>query len=143
MKSIKDIYPLYIFFMLFFTGCNMKDYELSKLKQQSISNFNPEFKDYCQLDLTTNFEINAVQSSFFGEYNNTLDQATKNASIVKTHSDNIVGIEKDKLLKEMKESLNDPNASIESKATAKAVIEMITGVKTPEKLLQRLVLYQQ
>ena len=136
MKIPRNSYQLYIFFILVVTGCSMEDYEFSEVKYHSISNFDPGFEEYCNFGLTSNFELNAVQSSFYGDYENALEQATKRAPLSSEHSEGVTiessELDREKLLKAMEGSLNDPNASAESKAAAKAAIEFFKGFKAPE-----------
>lgn len=122
--------------MLLVIGCNMEGYKFSEVKHYSIRDFNPGFEEYCKLDLTMNFELNAVQCSFYGDYQNALEQATKRALFDSKHSENITiesfQPDREKFLKTIERSLSDPNANVESKADAKAAIEFFAGLRDPE-----------
>ncbi len=53
------------------------NYKYSEIKHEHASEFDLGYQGYCNLDLTANFELNAVCCSFYGDYQNALDQATK------------------------------------------------------------------
>ena len=138
-KTLKNSCHLSVIFILFITGCNVQEYEFSEVKHHSISDFDLGFKEYCKLDLSQNFESNAVLGSFYGDYHNTLDQATKDASFTTNNSESIEivsSIETEELIKAMKGTLNDPNASAETKAKAETFLEILTG-KTPEEVFSK------
>jgi hypothetical protein len=58
-----------------------KGFVYSKIQHNQLLDFDPAYKVFCNLDLGSNFELNAVQCSFYGDYQNALDQATKRESV--------------------------------------------------------------
>jgi hypothetical protein len=138
MKTPNSTYPLFIFFILIFIGCNVKGYEFSEVKHHNIQSFDYGFKEYCRLDFNSNFEWNAVQCSFYGDYQNAIEQATKRASFVRNPFEDIViepaEIDKEKLVKALNSSLNDSDASLESKEAAQKALKFLSGPKTTEEL---------
>jgi hypothetical protein len=55
-------------------------YTFSDVQTLKVVNVNPGFKKYCELDLNNNFELNAVEASFYGDYETALEQATRRAT---------------------------------------------------------------
>lgn len=116
--------------LFFFCGNKKNGYRFSQIKSKSVSNFSPGFNEYCNIDLKTNFELNAVQCSFYGDYQNAIDQATKNNAISNQHSRNINhgpgDIDKPELLKTLMAVINDPNTAEEDKASAQMMVDFIS-----------------
>ncbi len=73
----------YLFLILSLAGCKKNSYEFAAIAPESVKDFDPGFRAYCRLDMQGNFELNAVQSSFYGDYQNALDQATKKEALDK------------------------------------------------------------
>jgi hypothetical protein len=107
------------------------NYEYSKIQDKEVPNFDFEFSNYCNLDFNSNFELNAVECSIYGDYFNALDQATKNESVSGDPLQNIVfesGMES-----EMKNSLNEIIQSNETDDNDKIHAEKLLKIlKSPE-----------
>lgn len=52
-------------------------YTYSEVKAEHISDFDPGYRKYCEMDLRGNFEANAVLCSFYGDHETALEQETK------------------------------------------------------------------
>ena len=131
MKTKGLLYPLFAVLFLFDSCSTSKsNFEFSKFNTQYVSNFAPAFRAYCALDLSTGFELNAVEASFFGDYQNALDQATKRepVSTDPSASFSVADGEMDRaqMLDVLRAELNNPGTSAESKAAAQTFLDLIS-----------------
>lgn len=68
--------------VLFVMSCEAdKGYEYSEIQEKVIVGFDPAYQDYCNINFGANFELNAVECSYYGDYVNAISQATKNQSV--------------------------------------------------------------
>lgn len=107
-----------------------KSFRYSEIQQKRIEAFDLDYKDYCKLDMQSNFELNAVQCSFYGDYQNALDQAAKSISATRDPLDNILpGINsKADLINSLEEALQNPKEDSSKKASAQKMLYLL---KTP------------
>lgn len=124
-------YSLLLVPSLLSIGCSKSNlYTFTAVQPQSVKNYSPGFKEYCELDLSTNFELNAVQCSFYGDYKNALDQATKREDI-RNNPRSSIAINGDSLdnagqLKRLNAELKDPNVSEERKTFINQIINILS-----------------
>jgi hypothetical protein len=111
----------------FFCCTKKNTYQFSTVQTQQVSNFDTAYKAYCQAEFITNFELNAVQGSFYGDYHTALDQATKRASIAENEGVQLEGMDKTQLLEKLRAALHDPQASEEYKTSVRKFIELLTA----------------
>src|SRR5690606_25353076 len=105
-------------------------FKYSEIQQKQISNFDSGYKEYCNLDLTSNFELNAVQCSFYGDYQNALDQATKRKTVTPDPLEKVYYSDGDKadLINSLETEIRNPDANASSRASAKKMLDLL---KTP------------
>jgi len=103
------------------------NYKYSEITLKEITDFEPGFNEYCNLNLNSNFELNAVQSSFYGDYQNALDQATKRESIDHNPLKNIPisGGDKAELIKSLETSIQDTETDNATKASAQTILDLL------------------
>lgn len=97
---------------------------------QRVSHFSPEFKTYCTLDLKSNFELNAVEASFFGDFQNALDQATKREPVTTDPSERFSygagEMDKAQTVSKLQAEISNPSTTAENKASAQTFLDLIT-----------------
>jgi len=127
MKSLQLIYFI-ILLSLCLVNCNQKnDFEFSEMKLNRIENFDPSFINYCNLNLNTNFESNAVECSFYGDYQNSIDQATKRKSISIDPLESISfdSQSNEEVINSLEYLLQDKEADEDDKITAKTMLNLL------------------
>jgi len=135
MKS-QDIHRyLIILSVLCLVSCNKKTgFEYSEIQQKEISDFDPGYNSYCHLDLNSNFELNAVECSFYGDFQNSLDQATKRKSVSNEPFENIYfgpGNNAD-LINSLETLLQNNEADESEKAEAKNMLNLLNTPNAKE-----------
>lgn len=88
------LFPLSVLLFILLTLASVSygqknGYRYSEIALKNAPDFDPGYREYCNLDLTANFELNAVRCSFYGDYRNALDQATKRETIAHDLSENV------------------------------------------------------
>jgi hypothetical protein len=108
-----------------------KGFVYSKIQSNELLDFDPAYKNFCNLDLGSNFELNAVQCSFYGDYQNALDQATKRES-VSLDPNQSISFDSD-LKSEVINSLNTLIQSNEADESSKLEAQkMLNSLNTPD-----------
>ena len=130
MKTVKSLQLIYFIIplTLCLVNCNQKnDFEFSEIRLNRIENFDPNFINYCNLNLNTNFESNAVICSFYGDYLNSIDQATKRKSISNNPRESIVihSPSNDDLINSLESILQDKGAEEDDKIAAKTMLGLL------------------
>ena len=107
-------------------GCAKHNFKYSAIQQKEISNFDSGYKDFCNLDLKSNFELNAVQCSFYGDYQNALDQATKSETVPFDLLENISDSTGNKadLIHSLEAAIQNPDADATHKASAQKMLDL-------------------
>ncbi len=80
----------YLSFIILLVSCNNSNYKFSEPEYSNTKEIIPEYSNFCELnkvDESSNAEISAVESSFFGEYKNSLKYATLDASEKKPYNE--------------------------------------------------------
>lgn len=128
MKTKEFRYLLFILALSNFCCSSNNIFRFSEIKVQSVKNFAAAFKNYCGLDLGSNFELNAVESSFYGNYQLALDQATKREVIAKDPSNSFSignGATKVQMIKLLQVKINSPSTTAEEKASAQTILDLV------------------
>lgn len=136
MKQQHTYTYFFVLLALLPTSCKTeKNYTYSEIQKEQISDFDPAFEAYCNLDLTSGFELNAVQCSFYGDYQNALDQATKKEAPKQDAMMSVSNQTADTadLIKTLEITLQNPEADESSKASARNMLSLLT-VLTANKL---------
>lgn len=139
MKIQHTYIYFFILLALLSTSCKTeKNYTYSEIKKDQISNFDPGYEAYCNLDLTSDFELNAVQCSFYGDYQNALGQATKREV---SKQDAMMSISHQTadtadLIKTLKITLQNPEADESYKATVRNMLSLLTAPTADELFAQ-------
>ena len=102
--------------------------------------FAPGYQEFCQMNLSDGDpEQHAVLCAFYGDYQNALVQATKDARVESDPSEyvQLQGIEPEKndILNKANDILSNPEASEASKAQARKLIALLTSPATAEEAL--------
>lgn len=121
----------YIYFLLFLSfisfNCTKKEnFRYSEIQQKRVNNFDSGYKEYCNLDLNSNFELNAVLCSFYGDYQNALDQATKRESVAINGNISHNGNKTD-LIYSLETTIQNPNVDAHSKVSAQKMLDLLNG----------------
>lgn len=109
-------------------SCNKKNnFEFSEIQPKQIRNFDPDFKKYCNLDFSENFELNAVQSSFYGDYEKALDQATKRRSVIVDTRESRLNdsVTKSEMINSLETLLQNSEADESNKIAAKKMLSLL------------------
>jgi len=130
MKTVKSLQLInfIIPLTLCLVNCNQKnDFEFSEIRLNRIENFDSNFVNYCNLNLNTNFELNAVVCSFYGDYLNSIDQAAKRKSISNNPRESIVihSPSNDDLINSLESILQDKGAEEDDKIAAKTMLGLL------------------
>jgi hypothetical protein len=143
MKNNMKIQHTYIYFFvllaLLSTSCKTENhFEYSEIQKEQISDFDADFKAYCNLDLTSGFELNAVQCSFYGDYQNALDQATKREApkqdaMMNTSHQTTDAVD---LIKTLEIALQNPETDENYKASARNMLGLLTAPTADELFAQ-------
>lgn len=128
---------LLILFFILSSCIKEKDFTYSEIALKQISGFESGYNEYCNLNLNTNFASNAVLCSFYGDYQNALDQATKRASITQDPRENIFyssdsNADSELSLESLETLLQDPDTDEASKALAKQLLELLNTPSAKE-----------
>mgnify|MGYP005852758357 CR=1 FL=1 len=109
-------------------------YEFSEIQEKHVTDFDAGYEAYCHLDLTTDFKLNAVQCSFYGDYHNALDQATKgenpagNAIMSTPHQKTDTA----DLIKTLEMTLRNPQVDESEKSYVRKMLNLLTAPTTDE-----------
>ncbi|WP_082632443.1 hypothetical protein, partial [Algoriphagus resistens] len=129
MKTQSTHIYIFILLALLSVGCNKKlNYEFSEIQEKHVSNFDPGYEAYCNLDLNSDFELNAVQCSFYGDYQNAIDQATKREVHKQEAMMSIFHQTADiaDLIKSLEIALQNPKADDSYKASIQNMLNLLT-----------------
>jgi hypothetical protein len=95
-----------------------------------VSNFASEFRTYCALDPESNLELNAVEASFFGDFQTALDQATKKESVSTDPSERFSHaageMDKAQIIRTLQAEISNPNTTAENKSSAQTFLDLLT-----------------
>ncbi|MCB0550560.1 MAG: hypothetical protein KDD19_23525 [Phaeodactylibacter sp.] len=102
--------------------------------------FDPGYREFCQISLNGGDpEQHAVLFAFYGDYQNALEQATKDASVQGNPFEYLqfggMGTENNGLLDKANSILNNPEESEAAKAQARMLIAFLTGPASTEEAL--------
>lgn len=131
MRTQQTYTYLFVFLAIILMGCiKGKSFRYSEIQKKQIKSFDSGYKEYCNLDLNSNFELNAVQCSFYGDYQKALDQTTRRKSVAPDPFENISygSGEKADLIKSLEKSLQNHDANEANKAS---IQKMLFLLKTP------------
>jgi hypothetical protein len=133
-----------IFSICLLAGClgsaKKAAYQFSGVEVQQVVSFDPGYKAYCQAEFNSNFEMNAVQASFYGDYQTALDQATKRANVISgtqaINTTEAAGIDKEEQLLRLQAALTNPQVGEEYRASIKKMIELLTAPTATEAFIK-------
>lgn len=132
MKALSDFILIIFLLSILTAGCRETTYSYSDIVQQKINNFDSGYYDYCNLDLTTNFELNAVRGSFYGDYRTALDQAAKDVPVT-SQEFLIEGIDKSNQQQEiamLEKALENPAIDAQQQAIIQQMLRILTEAPT-------------
>jgi len=126
---VNKIYCLGLF--LFFISCyNISDTNFKEIHDKSnIGIVNDDYRKYCNVDINKgNYEINAVLSSFYGAYKNSINLASKNESSKDNPSTNIEtpdNVNKDSLIRSFNSLIEDPSTDDILKQQVSRIVKLL------------------
>ncbi len=128
-QNTQHTYSYFVVFLaVILTGCiKEKSFRYSEIQKKQIKSFDSNYKEYCSLDLKSNFELNAVQCSFYGDYQNALDQASKRMLVTLDPLKNIPhgAGEMADLIKSLETELQNPEADESYNASARNMLNVL------------------
>lgn len=138
MKTLHTYIYFFVLLALLLTSCRKeKTFEYSEIQAKLISDFNSGYQEYCNLDLTSDFELNAVQCSFYGDYQNAIDQATKNESLTPPpENKSFPSVDEAELIKTLEAILENPEADESYKASARNMLNLLATPSAKELFAQ-------
>ncbi len=139
MKTQNLLFSTFILLILSSTSCDEKNsYRYSEIKARYINDFVTGYREYCNLDLTSNFELNAVQCSFYGDYQNALEQATQREMIIHDPNSDINDETGDKaqMIKTLEAALQNPHTAENDRASIQKMLDVVTAPAAGELFAQ-------
>src|SRR5690606_30208771 len=112
------------FTIFLFFSFKEKPFRFSKIRAVHQANYCSSYSSYCKREVI-NSELNAVESSFFGDYENTKRYATENAQALSLQTVFTGSTSKKEVIKKLEMLLRDSTISDERKLDYQRLLKVL------------------